>query len=86
MNLLGEPVELTPRYNVAPGQDVAAAWSFEDGRRLFMLRWGLLPPWAKDLPLDPYPSGAISARPVSRWVNNAAHDDPRCIKPADSVE
>ena len=24
MNLLGEPVELTPRYNVAPGQQVAA--------------------------------------------------------------
>ena len=42
MNLIGEPVELRPRYNVAPGQDVAAVRAFEDGRRLSMLRWGLL--------------------------------------------
>ena len=38
MNLLGAPVELTPRYNVAPGQHVAAIRAFEDGRRLSMLR------------------------------------------------
>ena len=213
MNLIGEPVELRPRYNVAPGQDVAAVRAGEDGRRLSMLRWGLLPAWAKDpnmgyrminarsetvagkpafraahrarrclipadgffewvrqgsvrqpylvglrngrlmvfaglwerwrvpentalprslrnaapgdvietcavlttqaneamqpihhrmpvilpeksfapwlegedLPPDPYPADAISVRPVSRWVNNAAHDDPRCIEPADAV-
>ncbi len=44
-------------------------------------------PWldGEDLPLDPYPSKAISVRPVSRWVNNAAHDDARCIELADSA-
>ena len=44
-------------------------------------------PWLdrEDLPLDPYPSETISVRPVSRWVNNAAHDDPRCIEPTDSA-
>ncbi len=211
MNLLGPPVELRPRFNVAPGQDLAAIRAHPDGRRLSMLRWGLLPSWAEDpnigyrminaraetvagkpayraayqarrclipadgfyewvrrgavkqpflielgdgrlmgfaglwerwripenlvlprslqdsapgdvietctvltteandlmkpihhrmpviLPpqafapwldgaevaLDPYPPGAMTARAVSRWVNNAAHEDPRCIEPAD---
>ena len=33
-------------------------------------------PWleGEDLSLDPCPPDAISVRPVSRWVNNAAHD------------
>ena len=42
-------------------------------------------PWldGENLPLDPCPSDAISVRPVSRWVNNAAHEGTRCIEPAD---
>ena len=36
------------RYNVAPTQEVPAV-VFEDGnRRLALLRWGLVPSWAKD--------------------------------------
>ncbi|MDE2816059.1 MAG: hypothetical protein OXK81_05085 [Chloroflexota bacterium] len=35
--------------------------------------------------LDPYPSEAVSVRPISRRVNNAAQYDPRCVEPADSV-
>ncbi len=39
---------LPPRYNIAPTQDVAAV-RVEDGKRtLGLLRWGLVPPWAKD--------------------------------------
>ncbi len=41
--------ELTPRYNIAPSQPVAAIRNNPDGaRQLVMLRWGLLPSWAKD--------------------------------------
>jgi len=41
---------LEPRYNIAPSQSVAAIRSDEEGlRRLDMLRWGLVPHWAKDL-------------------------------------
>lgn len=40
---------LVPRYNVAPGQAVAVIRSAGDGQRtLDMLRWGLVPYWAKD--------------------------------------
>ena len=38
-----------PRYNIAPTQFVAAVRSnAEQDRELVMLRWGLVPSWAKD--------------------------------------
>jgi putative SOS response-associated peptidase YedK len=32
--------------------------------------------------LRPYPEGEMAARPVSTWVNDPRHDDPRCLQPA----
>ena len=41
------PAELKPRYNVAPAQEILCV--IRDGpNRLEPLRWGLIPPWAKD--------------------------------------
>lgn len=41
--------QLTPRYNIAPSQPVAAVVAEADGaRRLEFLKWGLIPSWAKD--------------------------------------
>ena len=40
--------ELAPRYNVAPTQDVPVVRLEEGERELVMLRWGLIPSWAKD--------------------------------------
>lgn len=31
--------------------------------------------------MRPYPAHGMDAYPVSTWVNNPAHDDPRCIEP-----
>jgi putative SOS response-associated peptidase YedK len=46
---LAEPVALAPRYNLTPGQDIAAVRVDRAGRRrLHALRWGLIPFWAKD--------------------------------------
>ena len=45
---LGEVPELTPRYNIAPTQQVPAVVEADSGRELTMLRWGLIPHWAKD--------------------------------------
>ena len=41
---------LSPRYNIAPSQAVAAvrASPAGAGRELALLRWGLMPSWAKD--------------------------------------
>ena len=56
MDLVGTPLNLRPRYNAAPSQDVAVIRSGDPGSRsgasggrtLAMLRWGLIPAWAKD--------------------------------------
>ena len=43
----GEPLS-GPRYNVAPTQHAPVLLNDDAGRRLEMLRWGLIPSWAKD--------------------------------------
>jgi putative SOS response-associated peptidase YedK len=40
-------LQTVPRYNVAPTQDVVAVIN-NGSRHLEMLRWGLIPTWAKD--------------------------------------
>ena len=41
---------LAPRYNLTPGQDIAAVRLDRNGaRRIHALRWGLVPFWAKDV-------------------------------------
>ena len=43
-------VQLAPHYNIAPTQPVAVIRADSDGVRfLDLLRWGLIPHWAKDL-------------------------------------
>ncbi|MSQ47632.1 MAG: SOS response-associated peptidase [Deltaproteobacteria bacterium] len=39
---------LTPRYNIAPSQAVFAIIGDEAGNRGGLLRWGLIPSWAKE--------------------------------------
>ena len=44
MNTLAEG---SPRYNIAPTQDIVAVMQ-DDTRHLDLLRWGLIPAWAKE--------------------------------------
>ena len=37
------------RFNISPTQEVLSVVSDQDGRRAELLRWGLVPRWAKDL-------------------------------------
>ena len=62
---LGETPELAPRYNIAPGQQVAVVRGDVDGSRsLAPLRWGLIPPWSKD--------PAIGSRLINARAETAA--------------
>jgi putative SOS response-associated peptidase YedK len=42
------PAGYTPRYNIAPTQEILALLDDSQGRRLEIFRWGLIPHWAKD--------------------------------------
>src|SRR3712207_7663087 len=44
----GSSVEIPANYNVAPTQSVATVLEEDGQRRLEVLRWGLIPPWADD--------------------------------------
>src|SRR5947209_10929745 len=45
---IGEEIEVRRRYNVAPGDDVLAVTADREGRpRGELLRWGLVPSWAR---------------------------------------
>jgi len=45
---IGESIEVRRRYNVAPGDEVVAVTTDKEGRpRGDLLRWGLVPAWAK---------------------------------------
>jgi putative SOS response-associated peptidase YedK len=47
---LGESLEVRQRFNVAPGDDVVAVTTSKEGEpRGELLRWGLVPFWAKDV-------------------------------------
>ena len=48
MSLIGPAQNLRPRYNAAPAQTIAAVRAGAEGRTLSMLRWGLIPAWAKE--------------------------------------
>jgi putative SOS response-associated peptidase YedK len=59
---LADVPDLAPRYNVAPTQPVAAVRAAADGQRsLGLLRWGLVPPWAKDTKIAPINAKAETA-------------------------
>jgi putative SOS response-associated peptidase YedK len=41
------PVVIPPRYNIAPAQEAPVIMNYPD-RQMRLLRWGLIPAWAKD--------------------------------------
>jgi len=73
--------DLPPRYNVAPTQLVPVIRQATDGKRqLVMLRWGLVPAWAKE-----EGAGLINARAETVDVKPSfrqAYRQRRCIIPA----
>lgn len=75
---------LEPRYNVAPTQDAPIVRLDREGNReLAMLRWGLIPWWAKDAKLG---NKLINARAESVAGNSSFRDAfqrRRCLVAAD---
>ena len=85
LRLTGPALNLQPRYNVAPSQEVAAARNGNGGRRLSMLRWGLIPPWAKEPHIDGRLINARAETAATKSAFQAAWRARRCLIPADGL-
>jgi putative SOS response-associated peptidase YedK len=81
----GTDVDWAPRYNVAPSQDVPVVCqdATEPTRSLWLMRWGLIPFWAKDPTVG---FKMINAR-AETIAEKPAFREPlqsrRCLIPAD---
>lgn len=74
--------EYRPRYNIAPSQEAPVVAQDERGRRMGLLRWGLVPSWSK----DPSGSSFINARSETASQKpsfRSAFRRRRCLIPAD---
>lgn len=73
-----------PRYNIAPTQFVAAIREAESKQReLTMLRWGLVPFWAKDASIGNRMINARAETVAEKPSYRAAYKHRRCIVLAD---
>ena len=76
--------EVKPRYNIAPTQDLAAIRNSTDGEReLVMLRWGLVPFWAKDPSIGNRMINARAETVAEKPSYRNAYKHRRCLVLAD---
>jgi putative SOS response-associated peptidase YedK len=81
--VMGPLPELPPSYNVAPTQEVAAVLADGGERRLEMLRWGLIPPWADDPGIGSRMINARSETVPEKPSFRRAFKERRCLVLAD---
>lgn len=77
------PPGYRPRYNIAPTQPVTAIIAVEGERRIGMLRWGLVPSWAKDPSIGNRMINARAETVAEKPAFRAALRRRRCLIPAD---
>ncbi|HZD55040.1 MAG TPA: SOS response-associated peptidase [Candidatus Aquicultoraceae bacterium] len=82
---LEQAPSLSPRYNIAPSQEVAAVRvpPGGEGRELALLRWGLVPSWAKDPSLGARMINARAETAADKPAFRSAIRRRRCLVPAD---
>jgi putative SOS response-associated peptidase YedK len=77
---LHEPIR--KRFNIAPTQQAPVIRVSASGRELAMLRWGLVPSWAKELAVGNKMINARSEGVEAKPAFRAAVQQRRCIVPA----
>ena len=83
--LLDTAPELPLRYNIAPTQDVAVVRKTEElpERNLVLLKWGLIPSWAKDAKMGARMINARGETVAEKPSFRAAFKRRRCLVLAD---
>jgi putative SOS response-associated peptidase YedK len=74
---------LGPRYNIAPTQPVPVVRKTAQGRRLEMLRWGLVPSWAGDPSIGNRLINARAETVADKPSFRSAYRRRRCLVVAD---
>lgn len=83
LRIEGPPANLRPRYNLAPSQSAAVVRNDAGERRLSLVRWGLIPAWAKDANIGHKLINARAETAAVRPAFRAAFAKRRCLVPAD---
>ncbi len=77
-------LNIPARYNIAPTQStVVVRRTADGGKELVLLRWGLVPSWAKDLSIGSKLIHARSDGVATKPSFRAAFRQRRCLVPAD---
>ncbi|MFS0777951.1 SOS response-associated peptidase [Neobacillus sp. 3P2-tot-E-2] len=76
--------EYNPSYNVAPSQSVLAVINDGAHKRMGFLRWGLIPPWAKDMSVGYKMINARAETLIDKPSFRNAFMKKRCLIVADS--
>jgi putative SOS response-associated peptidase YedK len=78
-----EVPELEARYNIAPTQDILSIRRTDEGREAALLKWGLVPSWAKDVSIGAKLINARSETVTEKPSFREAFKRQRCIIPSD---
>lgn len=75
--------EVRARYNIAPTQDTLVIRAHDGKREAAMLRWGLIPSWAKDTKMAASLINARSETVAEKPAFRSAFKKRRCLVPVD---
>jgi putative SOS response-associated peptidase YedK len=80
---VSEEEDWSPRYNIAPTQEVATIRQSGSSRILSMMRWGLVPSWATDIKIGSQLINGRSETVLEKPALREAFRTRRCLIPAD---
>ena len=75
-------LQLTPRFNVAPTQMMPVVVNEAGEREIMLMRWGLIPSWAKDASIGSRLINARSETAAGKPAFRSAFKQRRCVVPA----
>ncbi|MES9940370.1 MAG: SOS response-associated peptidase [Candidatus Thiodiazotropha sp. 6PLUC2] len=74
-------ISVTPRYNIAPAQEILAVVSLQQKREIKGFHWGLIPSWAKDEKIGYKCINARAETVDSKPAFRSAFKTRRCLIP-----
>lgn len=80
---IDDKLNLQPRFNVAPTQAAPVVRKNGAEKNMDMLRWGLIPPWSKDVSIASKLINARGETVAEKPSFRSAYESRRCLVPVD---